>query len=783
MRNLPNPVGALIVSAALTTVVSASDLKLDGQTSLTKDVGTTLQVDLTGNAGLNAWLLIDFTAGPASLFGESIPLGLTPQLTVVPMGQTDGNGLVSLALPLPTNPALAGTQFFAVGTLRDAADPNGFDFSNGADLTLTAPAPGAFVDTELAGNSLAIRPFFENVRAVNAGSTLEVSIDPLDHPTLVGQAVDIYITDPQDAAGWDANPALVQVGPLGVTTVTVAATGVQNNTWLVDNGGLVGPTGTDLSRGYDVIIDVDQDGQLSAGDLIDGYGDAAGIHVVRDTTLPGPYSVIEATYSGGTFFGQNTFYPANIAELGVLPLVVISHGNGHNYQWYDHIGNHLASYGFVVMSHQNNTVPGIETASTTTLTNTDAFLGNLDTIEGGVLEGHVDGNNITWMGHSRGGEGVARAYDRLFDGQFVPSNFTINDITLVSSIAPTDFLGVNSANPHGVNYHLWVGQADQDVTGCASSNIAQSFHLLDRASNQSQSISLMGVGHAWFHNGGGFAWATGPNLIGQGPTHAIVRGYVLPLIKYHMLDDYAARDFLTRQYESFSPPSVVADAPGVEVDLQFQDGVENGNYVIDDFQTNTTVDLASSGAVVSSNMLAYSEGTYDDGNTTFTNIGTDTFNGFTMGSAQDTTRGIVFTHNASQDFDLTFDIPAADQDFSNFRDLSFRACQVTRHGNTIAQLGDAEFFVELVDGNGNASLLSVFATGAGVVEPYQRTSCGTGIGWGNEFETFRLPLEGFTVDDPAFDLTDVDKVVFRFGPNFGSSVGRYGLDDIELTSN
>ena len=42
----------------------------------------------------------------------------------------------------------------------------------------------------------------------------------------------------------------------------------------------------------------------------------------------------------------------------------MSHGNGHNYQWYDHIGRHLASYGYVVMSHENNTGPGSDAAST-----------------------------------------------------------------------------------------------------------------------------------------------------------------------------------------------------------------------------------------------------------------------------------------------------------------------------------------------------------------------------------------------------------------------------------
>lgn len=782
MRNLPNCSGALILSAALTSLASASDLKIDGQTSISKPYGSAIQVDLTGNPGLPAVLAIDVAAGPSVVLGESVDLGLTPLLSFQFLGLTDGAGVASLSTAIPNLPTLVGAQFFAVGAIADPADPNGWDISGGVDVTVT-DLPSGYVQTELAGNSIGLRPFFEHVRAIHQGATVEVSIDPLDHPTLVGQTVDVYVTEPRTAAEWDANTALVDVSSGGADAVTIAASGIQNNTWVVDNGALAGPGGTDIARGYDVVIDVDGDGQLSAGDLIDGYGDAPGIHIVRDTSTPGPYAVVEALYSGGTWLGQNTFYPANIASLGELPLVVISHGNGHNYQWYDHIGNHLASYGFIVMSHQNNTQPGIETASTTTLTNTEGFLGNLAAIEGGVMDGHVDKNNITWIGHSRGGEGVARAYDRIVDGSYVPVNFQLSDIKLVSSIAPTDFLGVNSANPHGANYHLWVGQADSDVSGCASSNIVQSFHLLNRATNQRQSISLKGVGHAWFHNGGGNAWASGPCLIGQGKTHVIELGYVLPLVRYHALGDYAARDFLTRPYEAFHPPSVLLPDPCVDVDLQYKEGVENGKYVIDDFETNSALTLASSGAVISSNLFAVNEGNMDDGNNNFTNLGTDTWNGFTQGAANDQTRGLVFTHNDSQAFDLTYDIPAGDQNWSTYANLSFRACQVTRHANTQAVLGEAEFMVELVDGNGNSSMLSILAQGGGIPEPYQRTSCGTGTGWGNEFQTIRLPLEGFTADDASFDLSDVDKLIFRFGPGFGSDVGRYGLDDIELTSN
>ena len=122
-----------------------------------------------------------------------------------------------------------------------------------------------------------------------------------------------------------------------------------------------------------------------------------------------------------SFRRQDTYFPSNISSLGQLPLVVVSHGNGHNYQWYDHIGNHLASYGYVVMAHQNNTGPGSHTAAITTIENTDSFFDALPVIASGALQNHVDSSKIMFIGHSRGGDGVVRAYNGLYTGQFSPN--------------------------------------------------------------------------------------------------------------------------------------------------------------------------------------------------------------------------------------------------------------------------------------------------------------------------------------------------------------------------
>ena len=127
----------------------------------------------------------------------------------------------------------------------------------------------------------------------------------------------------------------------------------------------------------------------------------------------------------GNKLGEDLYFPTNIASMGRLPIVIVSRGNGHDFRWYDHIGNHLASHGYVVMSHDNNTEPGPQFAAITTLGHTDAFLDQAEAgaIAGGALVGHLDSHRIVWIGHSRGAEGVAIAYDRLFDGPVTPTHY------------------------------------------------------------------------------------------------------------------------------------------------------------------------------------------------------------------------------------------------------------------------------------------------------------------------------------------------------------------------
>ena len=663
---------------------------------------------------------------------------------------------------------------------RQPPEPQSLPLAGDADLELDAlPALtlGTVLKAELAGRPLAGFPFFEFVRTFNEGSLIHLAIDPGQNPDLVGQTGHGYVVASKSRHEWQTDPALTDLTG-GVETITITAGTIQANTFVLDSGTLNGDAGTVVGVGYDLVLDLDQDGELSTGDVIDGFTSKAGLYVVKDLTIPGPLAVTEALYTGGTFLGQNTFYPTTIDELGELPLVVVSHGNGHNYQWYDHIGFHLASYGYVVMSHQNNTSPGIEAASTTTLTNTDYLLANLDVIEGGSLAGHIDTRRIVWLGHSRGGEGIARAYDRIFDGDWEPAEYTLGDLELLSSIAPTDFLSTDNSDPHAANYHLWVGGADADVSGCASSDIAQSFHLLDRAQSTRQSISLHGVGHGDFHNGGGSSVATGPCLVGRSNTHTIMRGYLLPLLAFHVDGEPAGEDFLWRQWENLQPIGAPTTSCAV-VDLYYRARGAANLRILDDFQTEPATDTSSSGGAVTFTVTELTEGRFDDGTGNFTDDPADPMNGMTLAAGSDTTSGIVFTHQGGNQT-LEFELPAGSRNLSSYQYFSLRGAQVTRHPNTTAALGDQLFVVALKDGSGNEAEIAISAYGGGLEEPYQRGSCGSGTGWNNDFETIRLGLRDFVNNGSDLDLTDIQAVELRFGPSHGSAEGRIGLDELEF---
>jgi len=235
-------------------------------------------------------------------------------------------------------------------------------------------------------------------------------------------------------------------------------------------------------------------------------------------------------------------------------------------------------------------VPGIETASTTTLTHTDYFFGNLATIAGGALNGRIDKSRTVWIGHSRGGEGVVRAYDRIVTGSYNPVNYSLSDILVVSSISPTDF--GTRARPGDVNYHFIYGSADGDVRGSVGGG-SKPWAIFERAMGIRTATYVQGADHNVF-NCCGFRDFSGPpgTEIGRAEAQRVALIDWLSTIQHFVRGNEPALDYLQRQWESLAPPAIRSTTV---VNNEWKDTRDPGRFVLDDFQSNPATNLSSSG--------------------------------------------------------------------------------------------------------------------------------------------------------------------------------------------
>lgn len=637
-----------------------------------------------------------------------------------------------------------------------------------------APAP-------IAVRALDGFPWAERYDVFTARDTVSAWIDAGRYPDRVGVEADLYVVPHRGADGWRTDPSLADA-VAGPVPYTVPAGVEPIDVW----SGL--PSDVTLA-GYDLVADFGHDGQLDPGDLLDGLLAPAFV-IGGDLSAPGPYTPVQAELSQSFWITMRAYWPAELDALAPMPLVVISHGNGHDYTWYDWLGNHLASHGYVVISHRNDTEPGPVSAAVTTWQNTEAFLGALPIAEGGILQGEVDPHRIAWIGHSRGGEGVVIAYDDLVEGSISPDGFTADDIRLVSSIAPTVFEDPErSVNPHGVTYHLMAGSLDGDVTGGVDTPIVQYLRIFQNSTGLSAVTYVQGADHNDFNCCGpnDANWGQGgPGVeIGRQRAQQLAKSYYLALLEAMFrspsdpgslgdADPEKLWEYMVRAPEKFRP-----DETDVVVTSQLKRST--GKRVIDDFQTNPALELSSSGGAVTATVRGLAEGVFDDENSQLASDPNDPMNGMSQShNDANPARGLVFEWDQSEDDRiLEFELPADGRDLSAEGFVSFRACQGTRHPHTVALGGMASFSVALVDGSGNVSEID-HAVYGGLPSPYRRNGLGNGTGWVNEFQSVRIPIEAFAFEGRPIDLTDVVAIRFLFGASHGSPVGRIGLDDVEI---
>lgn len=609
-----------------------------------------------------------------------------------------------------------------------------------------------------------------------AGGTLRVAVDPSRVPQAVGSHGAIWVVADRHRDAWLEDPVLVDAADGPVPFPLVPGGRAENlvEVWR----DLPVPHGA-IGR-YDLVWDVDADGSLSPGDVVDGL-DGPGFAVLGDLSAPGPYTPVTRDLSASYWLTQRIWWPEEIAGFAEpAPLVVISHGNGMDYDWYDYLGAHLASHGYVVTSHRNNTAPGVESAASTTLENTDAFVRNHGILEPS-LEGRVDVGRIAWIGHSRGGEGVLLAYDRLVDGTANVQALAPEHVALISTIAPTVFTGPGQARAGDRPYHLMAGSADGDVTGGvgdpvigASCGFCQWSRLRQGATGLQAVTYLQGASHNDFCAlGVDDGWAVDAPRFGKPAVLAHTRALYVALLGAVVRGDPVLREVLSSDPEVRLLPR----PEGTVVAAQYR-AEPSRRRVLDDFQGAADPATSSAGTAVRATVEGLVEGPLDDANAVFTHDPSDPMNGMTE-SHQDPValRSSGAVLGWSSDAVWEVDLPDDARDLTVWRVLSLRVAQLSRHPVT-DELGDAlSFGVALVDARGQEVVLDGAAYGR-VPAPTPRSGLGLGAGWANEFATIRVPLGDFEVE--PFDRANVRSVRLRFGPSHGSPIGRIGLDDIAL---
>ncbi|MDA0214996.1 MAG: hypothetical protein O2875_06500 [Planctomycetota bacterium] len=669
------------------------------------------------------------------------------------------------------------------------ADLNLDGFVDGEDLSILVslwgqvcqpPQPSA--ETLLACVPLTAAPYASFVQTFIAGTTVTIAVDPGLTAIQVGATADFFVVAERTSSEWAANNLLTDVRGTS-QPITFAAGGIAANRFTVTGGStLSGDGGLSVGRGYDLVIDMDQNGQFSIGDLIDGGDDRAGLWISRDPTATGPLAVTTLssyTASGATsgFTLARLWYPTTVASMTPRPLVVISHGNGHQYSWYDYLGTHLASWGYIVISHQNNTVPGIETSSTTSLQHTSAIIAQQATVASGAINGKIDASRISWIGHSRGGEGIVRAYDRIFDATYTPTGYGLSNIKFLCPIAPTDFLGVNSSNPHAANFMLLWGAADGDVSGTPTNSIAWSFDLAERSVGFRNTVYVHGADHNDFNCCGtnDFVGPSGTAILNAG-AQAVAKAFILAGIKYHIEGESAMKEFMWRPSSTLRPTGVATTTTLVK---ELVPAPSASVKSIDTFQTQTSTTLSSCGGAVVSTVSNISEALARETDGTFTWSTGNPHNGSTRTKASDTQRMVAWDWNSAQNMEWAVPVSLGDVSAMDF--IEVRVGQGTRHPNTVSLNGGATFSIVLRDAAGVEVRVSSSAQGEAVNRPYQRTGSGTGAGWQNELRTIRLRLRDFQSGGTGINLGQIVAIRIEVGGTAGSATGRFILDDLQFT--
>lgn len=597
----------------------------------------------------------------------------------------------------------------------------------------------AQVNLDLTGKPRTANPGFLITQSFNQGDSIWLSLDPA-YFDLNDANLPVYVCENKSQDEWFADPVLSDVRSNGAEFHQFDGTSLANAAFsLSETSDLSTFTDDRPGHAFDVVIDTDMNGVLSNSDYIDGLY-SAGFYIIGNMNINGPYDVDTALYEVEEFLTFKLWWPEGISEMPKQPLVVFSHGWTHEYWYYESYAQFLASYGYIVMSHRNDVgdgdMLGTETASESTLLNIEELIANQATIAGGALNNKIKTNKIVLTGHSTGGECVVRAFNKLYSGDFISAYFDSQDIALVSSIAPVAWMNSQLVNPIDVNYHVFLGGADTDASGAPFNGYFVPASIYERGFGNKHLTYIHGAGHEDFHDFDSFetwpdALASGPDLIGKEATHTVVRPYFLSLCELYARGNEATIDYLTRNHSEFRPLGI---DESLRISSEYKPKISTSIVKIDNFENNSATDLSSEGQNVTNDLSNLFEVEMRDDNGTFNWDDEQWSNGMVRARFDDSPDCAVLTWNENSA--LVYELGENQKDWTIFKNLGFRACQITRHPFNYTLAGEISFDVVITDEQGNSAAVNTSFYGP-IHPPYPRGGGGYG--------TFCLDPGNYTV--------------------------------------
>jgi hypothetical protein len=454
--------------------------------------------------------------------------------------------------------------------------------------------------------------------------------------------------------------------------------------------------------------------------------------------------------------------PAQIsASKPDYPLVVIVHGNGHDYTTYDFLLQHFARNGFVAASIDNrHLVAGSPSHGMHGLGRANNFFKHLAVLRakfGTKLE-----NNIGVMGHSRGGEAVAKIA-RLNNQQAL-----VNGINAALALGPTDQYGREVlGGPFATAFLVVYGSRDGDVAGWPPGGSftwrTSGFSLYDRAKDADKSMAFV---YRATHNGFiTFNENSGDVPLLSGPAQrSIIQAYANGFFRRHLRSEPEWDGMLKGDWK---PASVVAT--GAEVYMQHR---RPGGRVVDDFEGTPNWQSSSiSGTVDHAGSLPVNPG---EGRL----VDAPGAPGLDTQSPHDSGGMRIRWDNLGDR--LTWTIPPGQGDVTGFATLSLRVTQTEASpSNPVNQPQD--FRVGLRDSDTNERAVRV---GAFTLIPYpdQRAIVANVSLRKSALLTVRIPLTAYTIVCAGQVQVDLANVTHLFLDFSMTPTGEIEIDEIEFTA-